>query len=63
MSAQHSLLAGVSFGGVGVRGFALEGPGDPEIWTKQSAAQQTWIADTMRKLNDKITQLEARTRA
>ena len=44
----------LSFGGVGALGFALDGPGDPEVWTKLSAPQQAWIADTLRKLNDKI---------
>lgn len=44
----------LSFGGVGAFGFALDGPGDPEIWTKLGADQQAWVADTLRKLNDKI---------
>lgn len=44
----------VAFGNVGVRGFALEGPGDPEVWTHLSAAQQSWIVDTLVKLNNII---------
>jgi hypothetical protein len=41
----------VAFGNVGVRGFALEGPGDPEVWSHLSAAQQNWIVETLVKLN------------
>jgi hypothetical protein len=44
----------LSFGGHGALGFALDGPGDPEIWTKISSGQQAWVADTLRVLNDKI---------
>lgn len=44
----------LSFGGVGALGFALDGPGDPQIWTTLPAPQQAWIADTLRTLNDKI---------
>lgn len=44
----------VAFGNVGVRGFALEGPGDPEVWTHLSASQQNWIVSTLVKLNDII---------
>lgn len=44
----------LSFGGHGALGFALDGPSDPEIWTKISAGQQAWVADTLRVLNDKI---------
>jgi hypothetical protein len=65
MWAQHSLSATssgargpysgigerLSFGTAGVKGFALEGPGDPEVWSHLSAAQQTWIGDTLSKLN------------
>lgn len=41
----------VAFGNVGVRGFDLSGPGDPEVWSHLSAAQQSWIVDTLVKLN------------
>jgi|GEM_PF-3448296 len=44
----------VLFGGRGALGFALEAAGDPEVWSKLGAAQQTWVANTLRKLNDKI---------
>ncbi len=44
----------LSFGGVGALGFALDGPGDSEIWTKIAPDQQAWVADTLRRLNDKI---------
>jgi len=44
----------ISLGGVGVRGFALEAAGDPDIWESLSLAQQTWIANTLAKLNELI---------
>lgn len=44
----------IAIRGVGSLGFALDGASDPEVWTKQSSAQQAWIADTMRVLNDQI---------
>lgn len=44
----------LSFGGVGVRGFALEAPGDPEVWSSLSNSQQTWISETLAKLNELI---------
>ncbi len=44
----------LSFGGVGAIGFALDGPGDPEIYTTASRDQQTWITNTLVKLNEII---------
>lgn len=49
---QYSGIGGISRGGIGVQGF-LHGPYD-DVWTTLGPAQQAWIADTMRKLNDKI---------
>lgn len=50
----YSGIGGISFGGVGVQGFALAASGDPEVWSKQSPAQQVWITDTIKKLNKQI---------
>ena len=44
----------VSFGGRGVRAFALAAAGDPDIWGTLTVPQQTWIANTLAKLNDLI---------
>lgn len=41
----------ISFGGVGVAGFALSGP---DIWQSLTAAQQAWVTDTLVKLNEMI---------
>lgn len=46
--------SGLSFGGVGTSGFALAAAGDPEVWTKLSSAQQTWVMNTLSTLNDLI---------
>lgn len=46
----------LSFGGVGAVGFALDAPGDPEIWSKLTPGQQTWIMNTLVKLDGKIRQ-------
>ena len=56
MWAQSKGLLGeqISFGGKGALGFALEAPGDPEVYTKFSTEQQAWIANTFSKLNDLI---------
>jgi hypothetical protein len=47
-------VAGMSFGGVGVSGFALSAPGDPGIWSTLSDAQQAWVFSTLATLNAKI---------
>lgn len=54
MWAQSKGLLGVSFGGVGVPGFALAAAGDPEIYSKLSTVQQRWIADVLQRLNTLI---------
>ena len=36
----------IAFGGRRAHGFALGGPGDPNIWATLSPAQQTWVAAT-----------------
>ena len=58
MWAKQSLSSGVgeriSFGGVGSLGFALEAAGDPEVWTKLTPAQQTWVVNTLVKLDENI---------
>lgn len=60
MWTRQSLLAGVgdrvSFGSVVVRGFALGATAAPEVWTKLTAAQQTWVVNTLVKLNNLIVQ-------
>jgi len=56
MWAQSKGLLGeqVSFGGIGVRGFALAKAGDPDVWQQLTGAQQTWLAGVKQKLNDLI---------
>jgi hypothetical protein len=48
----------ISLGGRRVTGFGnivgIAAAGDPEIWTKLSPEQQTWIVTTLTKLNDLI---------
>jgi hypothetical protein len=44
----------ISFGGVGTRGFALAAAGSPDIWSALNGEQQTWVTDTLTRLNDKI---------
>jgi hypothetical protein len=44
----------ISFGGRGVRGFSLAAAGDPDVWTKLSTEQQTWVVDTLVKLDGYI---------
>ena len=44
----------ISFGGNAVRGFGIGAMGDPEIWTKLSTEQQTWVVGALTKLNDLI---------
>jgi hypothetical protein len=46
----------VSIGGKGMRGLALGAVGDPEVWSKLSAEQQAWVADTFTRLNNRIYQ-------
>lgn len=47
-------IGGISFGRSGVIGFALEAAGDPDVWTKLSAAQQAWVMNALIKLDAKI---------
>lgn len=56
MWAQSKGLPGeqISFGGRGALGFALEAAGDPEVWSKLTSEQQTWVMNTLTKLNDMI---------
>ncbi len=44
----------LSFSGVGMPGFALLGPNDPEIWSKLNSDQQMWVSNTLNKLNTLI---------
>ena len=44
----------VSFGGRGARGFALAAAGDPDAWTQLNTAQQTWVMNTLVKLDQLI---------
>ena len=44
----------ISYGGKGALGFALEGPGDPDLFDALNAAQVAWINNTLLKLNDLI---------
>lgn len=44
----------ISYNGAGVSGFSLGAAGDPEVWTKLTAAQQAWVSATLIKLNDLI---------
>lgn len=44
----------LSFGGRVVGGFALAKAGDPEVWSTLSPAQQTWIMETLVKLDGLI---------
>ncbi len=44
----------ISFGGNTVLGFGIGAMGDPEIWTKLSTEQQTWVVSTLTKLNELI---------
>jgi hypothetical protein len=45
----------ISFGGVGVAGFAVGGAGDPDVFDGLDAAQQIWVRDALVKLNDYVT--------
>jgi hypothetical protein len=44
----------LSFGGRGALGFALDAPGDPEIWSKITPDQQMWVSNALNTLNTKI---------
>lgn len=52
--AQGVLGEQISFGGARALGFALGGPGDPDIWALLSLAQQTWVTTSLNTLNAKI---------
>lgn len=56
MWAQNKGLLGerISFGGRGALGFAIGAAGDPEVWTKITPAQQTWVVNTLVKLDENI---------
>lgn len=64
LSAVRGQSAGIgeqiSIGGRRVVGFGnivgIAAAADPEIWSKLSTAQQTWIVNTITKLNDKIVE-------
>lgn len=47
-------MEAISFGGVGVHGFALSAAGDPDIWAQLTAAQQGWVFATLGTLNANI---------
>jgi hypothetical protein len=53
------LAENMSFGGRGAIGFAhppgLAAAGDPSVWEKLSPEQQTWVVNTLVKLNERIT--------
>lgn len=58
MWAQTKGLLGDGWGaleGVRAPGFALGGPGDPDIWSALNPEQQTWVTNTLTGLNDRIT--------
>jgi len=44
----------ISYGGRGAVGFALAAAGDPDVWTQLTPDQQTWVMQTLTKLNDMI---------
>lgn len=44
----------ISFGGAHTRGFSLAAAGDPDAWVQLDAGQQTWVMNTLVKLNDQI---------
>ena len=44
----------ISFGGKGALGFALGGPGDPDVFATLTPAQQTWVQGSLVLLNSKI---------
>lgn len=53
-SVPHGLSEQVSFGGRRARGFALAKAGDPDAWTQLNTAQQTWVMNTLVKLDGLI---------
>ena len=48
------LMETISFGGKGALGFALGGPGDPDVFATLTPAQQTWVQGSLVLLNSKI---------
>jgi hypothetical protein len=53
-SGVGDLMETISFGGNGALGFALGGPGDPDVFATLTAAQQTWVQASLLLLNSKI---------
>ena len=53
-STPHGVGEQISFGGRRARGFGIGKAGDPDAWVQLNAAQQTWVAGTLNKLNDLI---------
>jgi peptidoglycan hydrolase-like protein with peptidoglycan-binding domain len=45
----------ISLGGCGCRGFALDGPGDPDAFAGLTPDQQTWIRNSLATFNSQIT--------
>jgi len=41
----------ISFGNVGVRGFAIGAAGDPDAWVQLNKEEQTWVMNTLVKLD------------
>lgn len=56
MWAQSKGLLG-EWGGVAAPGFALAAAGDPEVWTKLTPEQQTWVRNVLVRLNTRIVQV------
>lgn len=58
MWANHSVSHGVgeqiSLGGARAFGFGIGKAGDPDAWTQLNAAQQTWVMNTLVKLDSLI---------
>ncbi len=48
------MIERIQYNGATVAAFGVGAMGDPEIWTKLSTEQQTWIVATLTKLNDLI---------
>ena len=58
MWANHSVPHGVgeqiSFGGARALGFGIGKAGDPDAWSQLNTAQQTWVMNTLVKLDSLI---------